>query len=214
MNSKTGKVVLAAALGLGGLTTGLVVAPALAIAATDSTPATAAVGDRITKISEALRGLVSDGTLTQAQADRVATTLNERLPARGPGGPHGHRGGPGGVRGLETAATTLGMTVGELRAALQGGQSLADVAQSKGVSRDRLVGALVDAANKHLAEDVAAGRLTQAQADARAAELTARMSEQVDRKGLPAKPHRRDRAPGQEPAPQGSAQPSTSPGNS
>lgn len=214
MNSTTGKVVLVAALGLGGVTAGLVVAPALAVGATDQSSATAGVGNRITKIQSALSGLVSDGTLTQTQADRVATTLNEKLPARGPRGPHGHRGRPGGVRGLQTAATTLGMTVEELRTALQGGQSLADVAQSKGVSRDRLVGALVDAASKHLAEHVAAGRLTQAQADARAAELAPRISEQVDRKGLPAKPHKRERAPGQQPAPQGSARPSTQPSSS
>ena len=210
MNSTAGKVVLVAAVGLGGLTTGLVVAPALAVAATERGSATAAVGDRIIKIREALSGLVSDGTLTQTQADRVATTLNEKLPPRAPSGPHGHRGGPAGGRGLETAATTLGMTVEELRAALQGGQSLADVAQRKGVSRDRLVGTLVDAAKKHLAEHVGARRLTQAQADARGAELTARISEQVDRKGPPARPHRRDRAPGQQPAPQRSAQPGNS----
>ncbi len=211
MNSTTGKVVLAAALGLGGLTTGLVVAPALAVAATDPTTATATAGERITKIREALRGLVSDGTLTQAQADRVAAALNGKLPARRPGGPHGHRGGP---RGLGTAATTLGMTVEELRTALQGGHSLADVARSKMVTRDRLVGSLVDAANTHLAEDVAAGRLTQAQADTRAAELTARIGEQVDRKGVPVKPSRPDRAPGQEPVPQASAQPTARPRSS
>ncbi len=209
MSSKTGKVVLATVLGLGGLTTGLVVAPAVAVAATDESTAAAAVGDRLTRIKEALSGLVTDGTITQAQADRVATTLDERLPRRGPGGgPHGHR-GHSGIRALETAATTLGTTVDELRTALRGGQSLADVAQSKGVSKATLVGALVDAAKKHLAEDVAAGRLTQAQADARAADLTARVTEQVDRKGLPRK-QKRDRAP----APQGSAQPSSQPGNS
>ena len=209
MSSKTGKVVLATVLGLGGLTTGVVVGPAVAVAATDESTAAAAVGDRLTRIKEALSGLVTDGTITQAQADRVATTLDERLPRRGPGGgPPGPR-GHGGIRGLETAAPPLGPTVEELRTALQGGQSLADVAQSKGVSKDTLVGALVDAAKKHLAEDVAAGRVTQAEADARAADLTARVTEQVDRKGLPRK-QKRDRAP----APQGPAQPSIQPSNS
>lgn len=202
MSSKTGKMVLATVLGLGGLTTGLVVAPAIAAAATQENTAAAAVGDRLSKIKGALSGLVSDGTITQAQADRVATTLDERLPQRRPGsGPHGHR-GLGGSRSLASAAATLGSSVEELRTALRSGQSLADVAQSKGVSRDTLVGALVDAAKKHLAEDVGTGRLTQAQADARAADLTARVTQQVDRKGLPGK-QKRNRAP----APQGPVQP-------
>jgi hypothetical protein len=71
---------LAAVLGLGGLATGLVVAPAMATAATTQTTAGEAVGDRVSRITEALSGLVSDGTITQDQADRVATTLDGRCP--------------------------------------------------------------------------------------------------------------------------------------
>ena len=191
---------LATALGLGGLTTGLVIAPAVASAATDeTTTAGEAVGDRLTRIKEALRGLVSDGSITQEQADEVATTLDEALPKRGPGGHggpggpggpggHGGHGGPGGPGGrhlaLDTAATTLGVTEDELRTALQGGQSLADVAETEGVSKDTLITALVGEAKAHLAEQVTEGDLTQAQADARGAQLTERVTAMVEREGL------------------------------
>ena len=204
MRTKTANIALATALGLGGLTTGLVVAPAMASAATSQVTATEAVGDRLTKLKGALSGLVTDGTLTQAQADSVATTLDEALPKRGGhGGPGGHHGGPGGghggpggghgVRhGLEAAATTLGITPEELRTALRGGQSLADVAASKGVAKEKLIAALVEEAKEHLAEKVTAGRLTQAEADTRLAELTAKITERVEQKGLPGRPGRGD----------------------
>lgn len=155
MSKRPGTLVLAAVLGLGGLATGVVVAPALATAATTQTTTGEAVGDRVTTIEEALSGLVSDGTITQDQADQVATTLDEQLPKRGHG--HGGRGGPGGGAKLEAAAGALGVTVEELRTALQGGQSLADVAQEQGVSTDDLVNALVEETKTRLDEAVTEG---------------------------------------------------------
>jgi polyhydroxyalkanoate synthesis regulator phasin len=205
---------LATALGLGGVTTGLVIAPAVASAATDETTTTSeAVGDRLSRIKDALSGLVSDGSITQEQADEVATTLDEALPQRGPGGPGGMgHGGPGGHHGgrhlaLDTAASTLGVTEDELRTALGSGQSLADVAESEGVSKDALITALVDEAKAHLAEEVTEGDLTQEQADARAAELTERVTAMVEREGLgrgghgapPAAPEAEDEAPAPSP---------------
>lgn len=176
---------LAAVLGLGGLATGVVVAPAMATAATTQTTPEEAVGDRVSKIKEALSGLVSDGTITQEQADSVATTLDEQLPKGRPGhGGPGGRGGFGGGAGLEAAADTLGVPVEELRTALRDGQSLADVAETQGVSTDDLVAALVEAAEARLADAVTDGRLTQEQADERAADLPERIGEMVEREGL------------------------------
>jgi polyhydroxyalkanoate synthesis regulator phasin len=187
-------IVLTGALGLGGVATGVVLAPAMASAATGDSTATTTVSDRLTKIKEVLSGLVSDGTINQAQADKVATTLDAALPR---GGGH-HGGGPGGGRGggrnLETAASALGTTVAELRTALEGGKSLADVASSKGVSKATLTAKLVEAAKARLAEKVTAGDLTQAQADARVADLTTRVTAEVERKGLPARPEGRKHA--------------------
>ena len=179
MSKRIPSLVLAGSLGLAGMVGGLVVAPAVASAATGDTTAAAAVSERVTRISDALAGLVGDGSITQEQADEVATTLAERFPGRGPGG-HG-----GGRVSLDVAAETLGVTEDELRTALQGGQSLADVAAAEGVEKQVLVDALVAAANAHLDEEVAEGDLTQEQADARKAEVAERVAAAVEREGLP-----------------------------
>jgi hypothetical protein len=191
-------LLLAGTLGLGGLAGGLVLAPAVATAATSSTTASDAVAARVSRITEALSGLVSDGTLTQPQADRVATTLAEQLPPRGHGpGGRGHHGGPGRGLGpvLQTAAEAIGVPVDELRAALADGRSLAQVAEAEGVERQTVVDALVAAANAHIDEHVADGDLTAEQAEARKAEVAERVADLVDREGLPAKARRGGESP-------------------
>jgi polyhydroxyalkanoate synthesis regulator phasin len=187
MKKRATTLVLATTLGIGGLAAGAVLVPSIATAATSDTTVTDAVGDRVSRITEALAGLVSDGTITQDQADAVASTLAESLP--GPGGPGGH-GGPGGPGGrggpgIEVAAETLGRTEDEVRTALEGGASLASLAEEKGVSVDTLVDALVADAKTHLDEHVADGDLTQAEADERLAEITTRITEMVQTEGLP-----------------------------
>lgn len=182
MRKRITGLVLAGALGLGTAGTALVVAPAAVSAATSESSAAQAVSDRVERIQEALSGLVNDGSITQEQADEVATTLAEQLPGRGHGGPGG---GLGGGRILESAATVLDTTVEDLRTALEGGQSLADVAAEQGVDTETLVDELVEAAVVRLDEKVEAGELTETEADAREAELTERVTELVEREGLP-----------------------------
>lgn len=204
MRKKAGTLVLATSLGLGGLATGVVLAPAMATAATSETSATAAVSDRVSRIKDALAGLVTDKTLTQAQADKVATTLAEKLPRGGPGGHGGHgkhdgRGhGPGGRglgAGLDAAATAIGITGAELRTQLAAGKTLAQVAEANGVAKADLVAALVKAAETRLAQAVTDGTLTQAEADERKATLTDRITEAVDTVRPWRGPHRHDGAP-------------------
>lgn len=180
MKKRVASLALVAALGA----TGVALTPALA----DS-----AAGSRVTKIKDALKGLVSDGTLTQAQADKVATTLDQALPQRGEG-PGGHRfGGPGrhglGVH-LDEAATLLGLSRDELRTKLEAGSSLTELAKAKGISKASLVDSLLADLKTRLAEKVKDGTITQAQADARLAEAKTRVGELVDRKGLPERGHR------------------------
>lgn len=145
------------------------------------------------RIAERLAGLVEDGTLTQAQADAVASTLAESMPGRG-GGPGGHGHGPGGMggagglggvlrEGLATAAETLGLEEDALRDRLVAGETLGEVADAEGVARDDLVGALVTRAEELLDERVAAGDLTQERADEISADLTERITEGLDRSG-------------------------------
>lgn len=174
MRSKLATVALAGALGITGVAGAALAAPALSYAATgDAT----ALDDRVASLKDALAGLVSDGTLTQSQADEVATTLAER----GPLGHAGHGGGPGGGRAvLSAAAEALGLSEDELRTAAQEGATLTELAEREGVSASAVVDAMVAAAQTHLAEEVADGDLTQAEADARAAELEARFTESVD----------------------------------
>jgi hypothetical protein len=174
-------VALAGSLGLTGA---VLLSPSLASAAT-GTPVSG-VGDRVAAIRKALEGLVSDKTLTPAQADKVAGTLSQQLPPGGPGGfgPGRHRGGHGGA-GLrpDAVAQALGITVDQLRTAQESGKTLTQIAVSKGISKTALVDKLVAAAKADLAAEVKAGRLTQAQADARSTDLTARITARVDRVG-------------------------------
>lgn len=114
---------------------------------------------------------VEDGTLTQAQAD----AMKERIEANdfplfaGPLLGQPHRGGFGlrmrGFRELDAAAAFLGVTEAQLRASLESGKSLAEVAKAKGKSVDALVNAIVAAATKRLDEAVEEGRMTKAQRD-------------------------------------------------
>ena len=183
------QLVTLAVAGSLGLTGAVLISPTLASAATGTpAPAQGSVTDRVTALKQALSGLVGDKTLTQAQADRVAQTLADKLPARGAGGPGGRRGpgGPGGAHlSPDDTAAALGLTVDELRTAREAGKTLSQIAAGKGISRGTLVDTLVAAAEADLAEDVKGGRITQAQADRVSSRLTARITEQVDRVGGP-----------------------------
>ena len=136
------------------------------------------------RLQEILAPLVEKGTITQAQADAVIAAIEAARPAdgphggfgRGPGGP----GGPGKGFGLDEAAAALGMTTDELRTALAGGQSIADVAKAKGVDLTKVTDALVAAYTKHEQDEVTAGSETQAEADKEIAAFKARVDELVN----------------------------------
>jgi hypothetical protein len=158
------KLIIATTAGLLTLAGAAVAVPVLA----DTVGAASAVD----RIKSALAGLVDDGSITQEQADEVATTLGEA----GFGG-HGHHGGR---LDLAVAATALGMTEEELRTALAvDGTSLAEVAEAQDVQIDTLVEALVQAEQERIAQAVEDGRITQAEADERLADLEARVTERV-----------------------------------
>ncbi len=134
--------------------------------------------------AEALKPLVDAGTITQAQADAVVKALADAGPPEGgrggPGGEHGRRGGPG----LDAAATALGVTAEDLRTALQDGQTIAQVAESKGVSVQTVIDAMVGELKTHLAEEVASGEHTQEEADQKLADATERITDMVNN-GMP-----------------------------
>ena len=173
MRRSLATIALAGTLGLTGIAGAVLVAPTVASAATGQD---SALTERASSIRGALAGLVTDGSLTQAQADEVATTLAEdRREGRG-----GHHGGPGRFDGT-AAAKALGITHDQLRTRVQAGETLGQIADAEDVARPELVQALVASEKQRLAEQVTDGRLTQAEADERTATLTGRVTALLDR---------------------------------
>jgi hypothetical protein len=145
----------------------------------------AIVADARTRLAEK----VQSGDITQAQADERLATLDERVTGmvnrtgafrHGPGG-HG-RHGPG--PGLAAAAGTIGISEQDLFTALRSGQSIAQVAQSKGVEVQKVIDAIVADARTRLAEKLQSGDVTQAQADEKLANLEERVTDMVNRTGV------------------------------
>ena len=177
MNKKLVSISLGAGL-IVGSAAGLIAVPAVSGAqSTSSTTATAPANrpDPSVRLNETLKPLVDAGTITQAQADAVIAALKADMPERGERG-RGGKGGPG----MDVAAQALGMTADELQTALKGGQTLAQVAESKGVNVQVVVDALVASATNHINEEVASGELTQAEADEKLANVTERVTERVN----------------------------------
>jgi hypothetical protein len=175
MHKRTAGFILAGVLATGGI-------GAVAITPASATTSDNVVTSRLARIKSALSGLVSDGTLTQVQADKVAGTLDSKLPKHGMGG-LGHHGGHfrmGMAKTVDAAAKALGMTPGNLRTALEGGKSLADIAKEKSVSVTSLVKAMVTATQGELAAAVKDGTITQAQADRMKTSLTQRITDRVN----------------------------------
>jgi hypothetical protein len=181
-------------------------AGAVAITPASATTSDNAITSRLAGIKTALSGLVKDGTLTQSQADKVASTLDSKLPKRGPGGPGRHLGPMGLGQTREAAAKALGMTTEKLETALRSGKSLADIAKDQKVSVDTLVKAMVTAAEDKLAAAVKAGTITQQRADTIKSSLTKRITDRVN--GV-----RPERGPGHRPGHGFGHRPGNGPGN-
>jgi hypothetical protein len=128
---------------------------------------------------------VEDGRLTAEQAD----ALKERLEAgdvpllMGPWGGHGpghgfHGGGLAG--GLDAAAEYLGLSEGELRTALEEGDTLAEAAEAQDKPVEGLVDAMVAAARADLDEAVEEGRITEEMRDSMLSTLEERIRDHVN----------------------------------
>jgi len=134
---------------------------------------------------------VADGTLTREQADLRLEGFTSRLdqivqkagPLRGgPGGRDGHGRHGRGARFMgESLAKALDMTVDELKTELMSGKTIAQIAEAQKVDIDDVKKALVADAKTHLAEEVASGKHTQAEADAKLAEFESRLDDMVNK---------------------------------
>ncbi len=186
LNRKLAAVGLSAGLLAGGaagaiLTSGGVSGAAVAQDSTTTVPEQSEQPSRQGRmdqfLTEALTPLVEDGSITQDQMLEVIAAIEAARPQKGAGGGggHGHRG-----QGLEAAAEALGMESADLREQLRGGATMAEIAQEKGVDVQVVIDALVAEATAHLDEKVAAGDLTQEEADERLGELTQRITDRVN----------------------------------
>jgi polyhydroxyalkanoate synthesis regulator phasin len=148
--------------------------------ATDDTTDPVDRPDPSVRLRESLQTLVDDGTITSEQADAVATHLGAlRGDMRGGMGHHGGGGRFGRVR-AELLSELLGIEPIEIRIALGGGSTVAELAEANGVDVQTVIDGLVAAANLRIDEAVADGRLTEEEAATKRAELVTRITESVN----------------------------------
>lgn len=100
-------------------------------------------------------------SIANAQADTTTDTTTNDTPDQA------HRRQPG-LR-LDTVASTIGITMAELRQQMVDGLTIAEVAAANGVSADTVAEAILAEMQSHLADEVTEGDLTQEQADQRLA---------------------------------------------
>lgn len=124
---------------------------------------------------------VEAGTITAARGAELKQRIEAgEVPLAGMGPGKGHRGGHHGFVDLAAAAEFLGVTETELRASLEDGDTLAEVAKANGKTVAGLSDALVAAAKADLDAKVKAGRLTAAQRTAILADLESRIDDAVN----------------------------------
>jgi len=130
---------------------------------------------------------VQDGSLTADQANERKSNLQDhitRLVNEGrPKGDHRPK--------LDAAATALNLSVDDLRSRIQGGKTLAQIAQDQNVDKQKVIDAMVADATAHIDQEVQDGKLTADQANERKSNLNERITKLVnegrpkDRPGRP-----------------------------
>ncbi len=128
-----------------------------------------------------LSNLVDDGTLTQDQADKVGDAFETQREER-----QGMREERQGMQEESRAqmqaliTSTLGISEEDLESAREDGTSLAELA---GDQKDALIAAIADHMTSKIDQGVAAGNLTQEQADEMKADATSRATDIVEGNG-------------------------------
>ncbi len=141
---------------------------------------------------------LAEGRLTEEQAADARERIESGEPffgalLRNKQGMHQggmHEGGmhEGGMSHGADIAEFIGVTPEELRAAIEGGQSLVQVAEANGVSEQALTDYLLGETEAKLAEAVESGKIDQATADEKLAGAAEKIAETINREGLPEKP--------------------------
>ena len=123
-------------------------------------------------VAAALAGGAVLGATGIAGAQTNNDSGRDRPPAEAGGPRHGPK--------LDAAAQTLGVSVDDLRSKLEGGQTIAQVAQAQGVDVQTVIDAMVADATSHIDQAVKDGRLTADQANERKAGLKDRITKLVN----------------------------------
>ncbi|MFC2037425.1 hypothetical protein ACFLYD_05580 [Chloroflexota bacterium] len=127
---------------------------------------------------------LSEGWLTEDQADKMRERLEEGVGPRGlGGGVMGPRLGFMGGREhapISVAAEQLGMSQQDLLDELKDGKSIADVAREQGVDPQTIADAYLAQLAENLAKAVEDGKLTQKQADWMWEQAEGRVTDQLD----------------------------------
>lgn len=135
----------------------------IALAQSDESTDDGAARPAVTKIMERLQDLVTDGTISSEQAEAVAQHLAD--------GVRMHRQRCHAGPGFGAIAEFLEMEPEEFRAALQEFDTLAALAAANGSSGDEVIEFLVAQAEQRLAQAVENGRIDQATADEKLAQI-------------------------------------------
>ena len=138
-------------------------------------------GGHAANLAATLSALVAKGTITQAQADAITAAATAAETAK--------RAAKDAVHAVKDAARvelealiskTIGVDSATIRTRLAAGESLGAIA---GAKKADLIAVLVADKTKRIDADVAAGKLTAAQATTRKAALTAHVTAEVDSVG-------------------------------
>ena len=149
-----------------------IAATAIALNVSATAVASADNGKGRAGISSLLSGLVSNGTITQSQADAITKAAQDaRAAAKGVMDKN--------REAIDSAITsTLGISLDSLKSRLKAGESLATIAGDK---KAALIKAISAEINKQIDAAVTAGKLTAAQATAQKMKTTERVTNMVER---------------------------------
>ena len=149
-----------------------IAATAIALNVSATAVASADNGKGRAGISSLLSGLVSNGTITQSQADAITKAAQDaRAAAKGVMDKN--------REAIDSVITsTLGISLDSLKSRLKAGESLATIAGDK---KAALITAISAEINKQIDAAVTAGKLTAAQATAQKMKTTERVTNMVER---------------------------------
>jgi polyhydroxyalkanoate synthesis regulator phasin len=160
----------------GGVTATALVAPSAG--AQDSIPGVEAqassTADAHHPVRQALDGLVANGTLTQDQANKVYDTLVAEAKANKAERQQERQ------EWAQAVASAVGTSPDQLKSDLQAGQTLAQIGQAIGKSRQDVIDGLTAAAKARLDQAVSKGTITQDQENQVLQRVTDRLGTVVD----------------------------------